>query len=107
MSRASFSNSSPNRVGEKRSNGRNRSRKMHVRKATEALELMSDPRNNETFTRAAVLLDGLERDNDHTDPGKRPNETASEKIQRARHWFEVLWESGRSATGRTKASAIS
>jgi len=80
---------------------------MHVRKATEALELMSDPRNNETFTRAAVLLDGLERDNDHTDPGKRPNETASEKIQRARHWFEVLWESGRSATGRTKASAIS
>jgi len=64
---------------------------MHVRKANEKLwQLASEPGNLETFIKAAALLDGLDEDNEDTDMGKRPNETVSEKIHRARHWFEIL-----------------
>ena len=43
-----------------------------------------------TFISAAVLLDGLDKDNEDTDPGERPNGTASEKVQSARSGFEDL-----------------
>lgn len=37
-----------------------------------------------------MLLDGLDRDNEDTDAGERPNEVVGEKIQSARNWFEIL-----------------
>jgi hypothetical protein len=35
-------------------------------------------------------LDGLDRDNEETNTGERPNEVVGEKIQSARNWFEIL-----------------
>jgi len=48
---------------------------MHVRKANDELSrLTSAPANLETFITDAALLDGLDRDNEDTDAGERPNE---------------------------------
>jgi hypothetical protein len=63
---------------------------MHIRKACDELrKLASAPADLGTFTTAAVLLDGLDRDNEDIDNG-RLNNTAREKIEDARGWFEVL-----------------
>jgi len=64
---------------------------MHVRKAhDQLLKLASEPASLDTLTKAAVLLDGLERDNTDVDEGERVNGTAREKIGSARSWFEIL-----------------
>ena len=64
---------------------------MHVRKACNQLRelLRSSSANLDTLTKAAVLLDGLEREN--TDPAwGRPNGTVTTKLQSARLWCETL-----------------
>jgi hypothetical protein len=64
---------------------------MHVSKVNDELSKLAEaPATLETFIKAAVLLDGLDKDNEDTDEGERRNETASEKTESARHWFEVL-----------------
>ena len=64
---------------------------MHIRKAYDELwRLASAPANLGLFTKAAVLLAGLDKDNEDIDTGERLNNTAREKIEDARGWFEVL-----------------
>lgn len=64
---------------------------MHVAKACKALsELSKAPADLDTYTKAAVLLAGLEADNADVDEGERPNETMKSKIHDARGWFEIL-----------------
>jgi hypothetical protein len=64
---------------------------MHVRKANDELwKLTSAPASLETFITAAALLDGLDKANEDANSGERTNGTVSEKIQGARHWFEIL-----------------
>jgi hypothetical protein len=64
---------------------------MHARKANDELwKLTFAPANLETLIKAAVLLDGLDTDNEDTDAGERRNGTAREKLHSARNKFEIL-----------------
>jgi len=64
---------------------------MHARKSVQQLGLLAQaPSNLDTFVKAAVLLDGLERNNDNTSDGEHINGIVREKIQNARQWFEIL-----------------
>jgi hypothetical protein len=65
---------------------------MHVLKAhDELLKLLdSAPANLETLTTAAMLFDGLERDNMDPNEGERSNEIVNDKLHSARNWFEIL-----------------
>src|ERR1022692_2363212 len=89
--RVSCSSSLLSCVPDKRFNGWIRSFNMHVRKANDELwKLTSAPASLETFITAAALLDGLDKANEDANSGERTNGTVSEKIQGARHWFEIL-----------------
>jgi hypothetical protein len=64
---------------------------MHVRKAYDRLnELAAGPADLDTYTKAAVLIDGLLRSNADSDNGERPNEIVNSKLRDARGWFEIL-----------------
>jgi hypothetical protein len=64
---------------------------MHAHKGLEQLKnLASSPANLDTYTKAAVLIDGLLRTNTFADTGERANEIVNSKLRSARSWFEIL-----------------
>jgi hypothetical protein len=65
---------------------------MHARKAHHQLnELAKAPANIDTYTKAAVLIDGLLRRNARVlEANERLNETVKAKLKSARGWFEIL-----------------
>jgi hypothetical protein len=64
---------------------------MHAHKGLEQLKnLASSPADLDTYTKAAVLIDGLLRTNTFADTGERANETVNSKLRSARNGFEIL-----------------
>ncbi len=61
--------------------------------------LASAPANLDTFVKATIFLDGLERDNADIGEGEWVNGVARDKIDSARAWFEILCGVGEGEDG--------